>query len=153
MTITGDDQFYLPSRTFTFGDGTSYPVVWFDLGNPKIRRQPYDRVGNHGTILPRTDLQQARVVTCEIEVEGSSRADLQTKIDTLNTALAPSTSGDELLQFRLLGTTRQVYCRPELPIWRWTNSADTGLFLQSVDLEFYCQDPRIYSAANAVVLA
>lgn len=152
MAITGDDQWEW--RSFKIGDGTVYPVVRFDMSDVTPRRSPYDRIGGSGAILARADLLGARTLTWELEVEGSSRANLQTKLDALDAATIPDADGDEELDFQLLGTARRVNGRPSPARWLWTNESDTGLVVAGVDLEFYCQDPRVYAgSATVTVLA
>ena len=151
MAITGDDQFEW--RSFKIGDGTSYAVARVSgLGKASLRRSPLGRVGQHGAILPRADLLGERVITMEVEVEGSTRADLLAKLDALDTATAPASTGDEVLQFQILGVTRQVNCRPAPADWEWDVGGDIGLLVQSVDLEFFCQDPRVYSGGTTVTV-
>lgn len=150
MAITGDDQWEW--RSFKVGDGTSYPVVRWDPGAPSIRSSPLDRVGGHGAILPRADLLGARIMSLELAVEGTSRSDLQTKLDALDAATLPVSTGDEALDFRTLGTARRSYCRPRPAQWLWTEEGDLGLVVAGVDVEFYAQDPRIYSGAATVTV-
>lgn len=152
MALTGDDQWEW--RSFKVGDGTSYNVVRWDPGAPTPRRSPLDRVGADGTILPRTDLLGARTPSLELEVEGTSRADLQNKLDALHAATIPLTTGDETLAFQILGTARYIKCRPAPAKWLWTVDSDLGLLIAGVDVDFYGQDQRIYTnAATTTVLA
>jgi len=154
VAITGDDQFYLPSRTFQWGDGTSYPVVRFNPNRVTAQRNPIKRVGSDGSILPRSDLLGERIVEFELQVEGSSRADLQTKIDALAAAAVPLAAGDEVLQWQILGSLRRVNCRPDPPKWLWEEEGDLGLLVANVEWAFFCQDPRIYiDSTSSVVLA
>ena len=154
MAITGDDQFYLPSRSFLFGDGTAFSVVRFNPNRIQTRRNPMDRVASNGSIVPRSDLLGARTIEFELEVTGTSRSDLQTNLDALATATAPSSSGDEVLQFQILGSLRRVNCRPDPPQWLWDVTGDTGLLVQAIGLTFFCQDPRIYvDSTSSVTLA
>lgn len=148
MAITGDDQWEW--RSFKVGDGTSYPVVQWDPGAPDVRRSPFDRVGDHGAILPRADLLGMRKPSLLLEVEGSSRADLQTKMDALDAATVPVSTGDESLSWQILGTTRRVNCRPAPARWLWTHAADQGLLVSRAEVEFYAQDPRIYAGSSTV---
>lgn len=152
MAITGDDQFEW--RGFKIGDGTSYPVVKVRGlgGGAKPRRNPYDRVSNHGVILPRADLLGARELQFQIEVEGSSRSDLRSKLDALDAATIPDEDGDDTLQFQILGVTRRVYARPSPAEWMWESSGDVGLFVAGVDVEFFCQDPRVYTDSGTVTV-
>lgn len=151
MPITGDDQFYLPSRSFLFGDGTAFAVVRFNPNQFSARRSPMDRIGANGSILPRTDLLSARIIEFELEVAGTSRVDLQTNLDTLAAATSPSSSGDEVLQFQILGSLRRVNCRPDPSMWVWDVTGDVGLLVAQVDVKFYCQDPRIYVDSTSSV--
>lgn len=150
MSITGDDQWEW--RGFKVGDGTAYPSVKWDPGAPSVGRNPMDRPGFHGTILPRTDLLRARAPSLEIEVEGSTRADLQTKLDALDAASIPLSTGDEALDFQILGTPRRMYVRPSPARWLWTVDSDIGLLVQNVLIEFYAQDPRIYAGSATVTV-
>lgn len=150
MAITGDDQFEW--RSFKIGDGTVYDVVRFDLSDVQVRRNPFERIGATGTILPRTDLLGGRTIVFEVEIQGTSRADLQTKMDALDAASVPSLTGDDTLSFQLLGSTRRIYCRPKPARWAWTVAPDIGLLVTSVDLEFYAQDARIYTNTGTVTV-
>lgn len=150
MAITGDDQFEW--RSFKIGDGTSYPVVSVDGlgGGARVRRNAYDRIGLHGVVLPRTDLLTSRTVTFRIEVEGSSRSDLQDKLDALDQATLPSSTGDDTLVYQILGDERRIYARPAPAVWMWERQGDIGLLIAGVEVEFLAQDPRIY--ANTLAL-
>lgn len=150
MPITGDDQFEW--RSFKVGDGTSYNLVSATGlgGGARVRRNPQDRVGAHGVVLPRTDLLTHRTVLLRLEVEGTSRADLQDKLDALDAATLPSTSGDDTLVYRILGDERRVYARPSPAEWMWERGGDIGLLVAGVEVEFFAQDPRIY--ANTLAL-
>lgn len=153
MAITGDDQFEW--RSFKIGDGTSYPVVRVQGlgGGAKVRRSPYDRVSTNGAILPRADLLGPRTIVFQIEVEGTSRSDLRSKLDALDAATLPA-SADDTLQFQILGVTRRVYGRPSPADWLWERGGDVGLLVAGVDVEFYCQDPRVYTdSSSSTVLA
>lgn len=150
MAITGDDQWEW--RSLTVGDGTSYPVVRWDPGAPRVRRNPANRVGDHGAIIPRSDLLPGRDLLLQLEVEGSSRSDLQDKLDALDAATLPVSTGDDTLQFRILGEVRRVYCRPSPARWLWTHEGDLGLLVANVAVEFYAQDPRIYTDTATVTV-
>lgn len=150
MAITGDDQFEW--RSIKIGDGTSYNVVSVQGigGGARVRRSPYDRVGHHGAVLPRADLLASRTILFRLEVEGSSRSDLQDKLDALDLATLPSATGDDTLVYQILGETRRIYARPAPAEWMWESGGDTGLLVAGVEVEFFAQDPRIY--ANTLAL-
>lgn len=153
MSVTQDDQFSW--RSFTIGAGTSYPIFHVEgLGKVDVRRSTFDRVGANGVIIARTDLLGPRIVTIEIAVQGTSRSDLQSKLDALAAATTSSSSGDEAVQFQILGTLKRFYGRPSPADWPWDVTGDAGLFVQKVGLEFFCQDPRIYTdSTSSVTLA
>lgn len=150
MAVTGDDQWEW--RSFKVGDGTSYPVVQWDPGTPKVRRNPQNKVGGHGAIIPRSDLLPGREPSLQLEVEGSSRSDLLTKLDALDAATLPVSTGDEALDFQILGTARRMYVRPSPARWVWDVDADTGLLVANVLVEFYGQDPRVYAGSTTVTV-
>lgn len=154
MAITGDDQFEW--RSFKVGDGTSYAVVRASGlgGGANVRRTPYERVGASGVILPRSDLLGGRTVLLQLEVEGTSRADLRSKLDALDAATMPNTAGDDSLKYQILGQTRLIYARPRPAEWMWESGGDIGLLVAGVEVEFFAQDYRIYNeSATATVLA
>lgn len=150
MAITEDDQWEW--RSFKVGDGTSYSVVRWDPGNPEARESSFPRVGADGSVLSRSDLLGPRRPSLELEVEGSSRADLQTKLDALHAATIPLAAGDEALLFQILGTTRRINCRPRPAKWLWTEEGDLGLLVAGVDVDFYAQDPRVYNSTGTVTV-
>lgn len=150
MAITGDDQWEW--RSLKVGDGTPFGVVQWDPGAPRVRRSPANRVGGHGSILPRSDLLPGRDLMLQLEVEGTSRADLQTNLDALDAATVPVSTGDEELRWQILGNTRFVNCRPSPARWLWTESGDLGLLVANVAVEFYAQDPRVYTDLETITV-
>lgn len=150
MAITGDDQWEW--RSFKVGDGTNFPVVLWDPGAPRVRRRPADRVNGHGTILPRYDLLTGREPMLQLEVEGDSRSDLQDQLDALDAATVPVSSGDEELRWQILGDERFINARPSPARWTWGLDADTGLLVANVVVEFYAQDPRIYTDLETITV-
>lgn len=150
MAITGDDQWEW--RSFKVGDGTAFPAVTWDPGTPRVRRNPQNRVRGHGTILPASDLLPGREPSLTIEVEGTSRANLQTQLDALDAATVPVSTGDELFQWQILGSKRRMYVRPSPARWVWGVDADTGLLVANVLIEFYAQDPRVYTDTATVTV-
>lgn len=152
MAITGDNQWEW--RSFKVGDPdtTGFAVVQWDPGAPPIVRNPLPRVGGHGTILPRADFLGGRAPSLDIEVEATTRSNLLSKMDALDAATLPVSTGDEALSFQILGVTRRINCRPHPARWLWNGQADTGLWVAGVVVEFYAQDPRVYAGSTTVTV-
>lgn len=150
--VVADDQWEF--RSLLLGATTSYGAYeWNGFDSSPVRRSPIDRIQSNGVILPTIDYLTARDLLLRLKVRGTVGSDLNTKLANLATATEPSTTGDEPLVYRVMGVKRRINCRPTHRQVRWDLDARaSGLVF--VDLEFYAQDPRIYTdSTTSTVLA
>lgn len=140
--VTGNWQFEYAGQHW--GDTTNMDIVTIGgLGSPDMRSGDVPRPRDQGE-LPGVDFLSGRTIDIDVEVAGSSAADLEAKLNTL--AMLQTTVGgvEQPLVYQLPGQIkRRVGARLRRRLVPVDITYEVGRIIP-VTLEFHSTDPRLY---------
>lgn len=118
------------------------------FGTPELRVNDVARQADHGMISSQ-EYMGARVITLDLAVYGSSKADFHTKLKAAQSLFNPI-AVEDAFAYQRNGEKRFVWARSRklsLP------TEDHGRWVAEGSAQLFCPDPRIYDVAEQVITA